>query len=146
MISQVVNVIRSQFKAPRLLLDLPRVTSVEVTSVQKFAGRIVISLQTLGHDSEIILNLIDDQIIWHDGAYNDLTGEYTIGTDSFETLALGLPSIVATASILAANSLFWKTSNRLFGMSRHALSIWCRLRHQLDHETQNHLLRMLRKI
>ena len=146
MISEVAKVVRSQFQAPRLLLNLPRITEVEVIDIQKLTGKIIIKFQTMDRSSEMILDLDQDQIIWKDGAYFDLTGEEHIGTDSFGTLVLGLPSIVITAPALVANTLFWKTSNKVFGMSRHALSIWCRLRHQLDHETQNHLLRMLSRL
>lgn len=143
MFSEVVKVARSQLQGPKLLLNLPRLIEVEVTDVQKFTGRIIIKLRTINRNSEMILDLDHDQIIWKNGVYFDLTGEEHIGTDSFGTLILGLPAIMVTAPVLAVNTLFWKTSNKVFGMSRHAISIWCRLRHQLDRETQNHLLGML---
>lgn len=143
MISKVAKVVRSQVRAPKLLLDLPYIYDVEITKIEKSQDKTVIRFRAIGKDNYIILDTVGNQIIWGPGAYADLTGHNHLGIDSLDILLLGAPAIAASAPLLAINSLVWKASKKLFGMSRHILSIWCRIRAQLDPDTETKLFNLL---
>jgi hypothetical protein len=135
-------ILSSQLYVPSLLFDLPRISAVEIIKVTKSLKEIEIQFKTSSLNI-MILDLIGNKILFCDNAFENLTGQ---GIPNSNVLVYGLPSVILTLPLLFVNETFWKTNQLLFGLSRHALSIWCRIRGQLDKNTQDHLYRLLKTI
>lgn len=122
-----------QYKAPQLMMDLPSYCSVKVTGIRKRSNSFILDYECKGRSGYISLDL--EQHVFHMTG-PDLTETEYLGSAGLGIIAIGLPSIILTFPLWATTGLIIGLMEHLSKMNRHSLSLWLRLKNQLDFETQ----------
>lgn len=161
----------SQFLAPLLVLDLPRISRIKVNELKErdaFTREYVLHRDPSGRESTIrvrpespgtktVLKLEDDwgigyvildhntQTISSNGNHHWWGSSNIGGSGDLGVLIFGIPGLLLSSPILILNGLLWRAVYSVTGMDRHQLSFYLRVKNQVDSYTQNLLKQALKK-